>query len=272
MFCMNCGKPLAEGARFCGFCGTSINSNPYPTTNPRVNNINLGTKFVPGNCTNCGAALQVNPSLQAAICPACGTPFIVQQAVNNFNVHSTGNISVQNAVISMSGVNAESYVKRAIGLEQQYDYIKALEFYNKALDADPCNQAALTSVARINRLIDDYCFKVRTVYSFLSSGELMLKKDRLEYITNNGKVTTYDLSLMTDIITSGGYMKFVYSGDKNRPVSFDCGMNASDWVAAVVKAKNGDYPKIFLEDLMDQSNYQTYFNDFNSFLSKKSIK
>ena len=107
MFCMNCGQQLPDGAKFCSNCGASSHVNLSPEATPSVINVDQSTKLVPGTCTNCGALLQVDPSLQSAICPACGTPYIVQQAINNININRSGNIHIENAVINLSGANAE---------------------------------------------------------------------------------------------------------------------------------------------------------------------
>jgi len=53
--------------------------------------------FVPAKCTQCNANLEVDPARDAAICSACGTPFIVEKAINNYNAtihaqHVTVNI------------------------------------------------------------------------------------------------------------------------------------------------------------------------------------
>lgn len=40
--------------------------------------------IVKAQCTNCGAALEVDQSLEAAICPFCNTPYIVEKAINNY--------------------------------------------------------------------------------------------------------------------------------------------------------------------------------------------
>lgn len=102
MFCMNCGQTLPDGAKFCKFCGTPQDAIAPAATTPSTINLDQSTKLVPGTCTNCGASLQVDPSLQAAICPACGTPYIVQQAINNFNINSSGSINIEKAVINAS--------------------------------------------------------------------------------------------------------------------------------------------------------------------------
>lgn len=42
-------------------------------------------KMVPAICTQCGAKLEVDNSKDAAICPYCNTPFIVEKAINKYN-------------------------------------------------------------------------------------------------------------------------------------------------------------------------------------------
>jgi hypothetical protein len=37
-------------------------------------------------CTNCGANIQVDPALDAAVCSYCGAAFIVEKAINNYNI------------------------------------------------------------------------------------------------------------------------------------------------------------------------------------------
>ena len=41
--------------------------------------------FVQAKCTNCGANLEVDNSKDAAICPYCHTPYVVEKAINNYN-------------------------------------------------------------------------------------------------------------------------------------------------------------------------------------------
>lgn len=54
-------------------------------------------------CTNCGANLEVDSSKEAAVCPFCGTAYIVEKAINNYNVK---NINAQSVYI-MSDNEAE---------------------------------------------------------------------------------------------------------------------------------------------------------------------
>ena len=75
MFCMNCGAKLQEGTKFCMNCGMAIGENKSNET-----------KLVPAKCTNCNAPLEVDATQSAAICPYCKTPYIVEQAIHNYNI------------------------------------------------------------------------------------------------------------------------------------------------------------------------------------------
>ena len=52
--------------------------------------------LVDAKCTNCGGTLQVDSAKEAAVCPFCGSAFIVEKAIQNFNI--TNNVVVNNNV------------------------------------------------------------------------------------------------------------------------------------------------------------------------------
>nr|MCR4594117.1 hypothetical protein [Clostridiales bacterium] len=60
--------------------------------------------LVQAKCTNCGANLEVDNTKDAAICPACNTPYIVEKAINNYN----NTININNATFNVSGVNLDN--------------------------------------------------------------------------------------------------------------------------------------------------------------------
>ena len=41
-------------------------------------------KMVPAICTQCGGKIEVDNSKDAAICPYCGTAFVVEKAINKY--------------------------------------------------------------------------------------------------------------------------------------------------------------------------------------------
>ena len=70
--------------------------------------------LVQAKCTNCGANLEVDNTKDAAVCPSCGTPFIVEKAINNYN--TTNNIRAD--VVNVYGGNGADFVIRAGTLEK----------------------------------------------------------------------------------------------------------------------------------------------------------
>ena len=51
--------------------------------------------LVKAQCTNCGATLEVDNTKDAAMCPYCKTPYIVEKAINNYTTNITNNIQAQ---------------------------------------------------------------------------------------------------------------------------------------------------------------------------------
>ena len=71
-------------------------------------------ELVPGICTQCGATLSADNSKDCMICPYCGTPFIVEKAINHFQ--NTYNIS--NSVVHIYGGESRDFSVRAGVLER----------------------------------------------------------------------------------------------------------------------------------------------------------
>lgn len=70
--------------------------------------------FVDAKCTNCGAVIKVDNTKDALICQYCGSAFIVEKAINNYNV--TNNINAK--VVNIYGGNSADFVIRAGVLEK----------------------------------------------------------------------------------------------------------------------------------------------------------
>lgn len=70
--------------------------------------------LVQAKCTNCGANLEINNTLDAAVCPYCGAAFIVEKAINNFN--TTNHINA--GVVNVYGGNSADFVIRGGVLEK----------------------------------------------------------------------------------------------------------------------------------------------------------
>ncbi len=54
--------------------------------------------LVNAKCTNCGASLEIDNSKDAMICPHCNSAFIVEKAINNYNISNVTNVVNNNEI------------------------------------------------------------------------------------------------------------------------------------------------------------------------------
>lgn len=98
MFCSNCGCKIDDNSKFCMNCGKQIIKAESSI------NVPIGTKLVSAKCTSCGASVNVNPNSEIAKCPFCGNNYIVEKAINMFNI-TNGNFNIDNATINVIVTN-----------------------------------------------------------------------------------------------------------------------------------------------------------------------
>ncbi len=82
--------------------------------------------LVPAKCTQCGANITVDNSLEAAVCEHCGTPFIVEKAVNNYITF----INAKSLTIDV-GDSADNLAQSALAFINSDDYDSAEPFVKK---------------------------------------------------------------------------------------------------------------------------------------------
>lgn len=93
--------------------------------------------IVMAKCTNCGGNIEVDNSKGVGICKYCGTEFVVEKSINEYNI--TNNFSDSN--VSVVGGNIENYIKicrRAISAGQ---LDKAEKYLEKIMEIDFENSA-----------------------------------------------------------------------------------------------------------------------------------
>lgn len=94
--------------------------------------------LVNAKCTNCGAPLQVDNTHEAAVCQYCGSAFIVEKAIQNFNISFTNNITAQNVIIAGKGeMEKERLLQNANTNENFKEYNKAYEIYKQVSEDYP---------------------------------------------------------------------------------------------------------------------------------------
>lgn len=99
--------------------------------------------IVAAKCPQCGANLQVDNSKEAGICPSCGTPFITEKAVNNYQVQVTQNIGT---VINVGETTFEKEKKQAnvlVMLLSNLDIPPLKDRALRVLDLNPDNSFAM---------------------------------------------------------------------------------------------------------------------------------
>ena len=92
--------------------------------------------MVKAQCTNCGGALEVDNSKDAAVCPFCNTPYIIEKAINQYNISNTYHI--ENAVFE-SDNSEDKLLKRGTAQLEMKEYSDASKTFRKMTKMYPEN-------------------------------------------------------------------------------------------------------------------------------------
>ena len=94
--------------------------------------------LVQAKCTNCGANLEVDSSNDAAVCKYCNAAFIVEKAINNYNI-ANAHISAENLTVNIGGESptVTSMMKRAHLALEDKNWGQADGYFDKILDIAP---------------------------------------------------------------------------------------------------------------------------------------
>lgn len=96
--------------------------------------------FVPAKCTQCGANIEVDSSKDAGICKYCGTAFITEKAINNYNITVTNNYDGAN--INIIGGNIDNLLTLAQAAIDASNFKEAYGYSNRVLEIDPSSVKA----------------------------------------------------------------------------------------------------------------------------------
>lgn len=238
MFCVNCGAQLSDGAKFCSHCGVKQESSIVKTTT------NESAKLVPAKCTSCGGQLTVNPSQQAAVCPFCNSAFIVEQAINNYNIQMNGTLSVGSATINVQGLNSDNLIARAKSFEEQDDFDNALIYFNRVLDMDINNDEAKQGVQRVEQKKMEYVFFKSQSNNLFSKPDIVeVKRNRITVTKANGKSEDFFFNKMKNLDFTLVSIQFDYPGKWTSVVlGFNSRSEAQDVVSFIENALLGIYP------------------------------
>ncbi len=74
--------------------------------------------LVNAKCTNCGAVLKIDNAKEAAICEYCGSPFIIEKAILNFNVGQFVNNTINAETVNIFTASSDFAIEA--GVLKQY--------------------------------------------------------------------------------------------------------------------------------------------------------
>lgn len=92
--------------------------------------------LVPAKCTQCGANIEIDNTHEAGVCKYCGTPFITEKAITNYNTYIT-NVTKNNfngATINIGGGNIENYRTLARRAVSSKSYSDIVQYYKKVIE------------------------------------------------------------------------------------------------------------------------------------------
>jgi len=104
--------------------------------------------IVPARCTQCGGNIQIDASKEAGICPHCGTAFITEKVINNYNSYVTNQNDYSGATFNYYGdpLLLEKHLQNARRAKTKEDWEEVEKYYNRAEECDPtCIEAVFYS-------------------------------------------------------------------------------------------------------------------------------
>ncbi len=93
--------------------------------------------LIAARCTQCNANIEVDSTQEAGICKYCGTAFITEKAVNNYNTYITNNNNFAGANINVVNGNIDNLIKMAENAIDAGNGKEAIDYANRALEIDP---------------------------------------------------------------------------------------------------------------------------------------
>lgn len=90
--------------------------------------------LIPAKCTECGANIEVDALKEAGICKYCGTAFITEKAINNYNTYITNNNNFAGANINVVGGDVSNLLELARNALEINNEVDTLRYCEKALE------------------------------------------------------------------------------------------------------------------------------------------
>lgn len=172
--------------------------------------------LVLAKCTQCGAIVKVDKNQDAAVCEFCGTPFIIEKAINNYN------INIEKATI---GPSLETLYKLARRAKDDNNADEAAKYYDQILLEDPdsweatffsryfkiCNYSISNIIPYANSINQSIETPLTLAKGLSDEGERLMAIAQITEYTNNLLSSMYDSSknfLFSHKSATNAYMEY----------------------------------------------------------------
>ncbi len=140
--------------------------------------------LVPAKCPNCGGNIKIERENKAGICEFCKQPFVVEDAINNYNTYNQNTYNIENAEIYINEKNEEQRIESAeIFLTKIGNKEEAKKIFAEVSQTSPGNYKAWWGLARIDT--NEFDFDERNLDNY---------KDVKQYVENAISVANHDVS------------------------------------------------------------------------------
>lgn len=103
--------------------------------------------LVAAKCPQCGANIKVDKEKDAGICEFCGTAFITEKAINNYNTYVTNNNDFSGANINVNNGDINNLLDIAKNALIAGNGQEAYNYANRALELNTnCSEAWITKM------------------------------------------------------------------------------------------------------------------------------
>lgn len=171
--------------------------------------------LISGRCKNCNGVIQFDEGLKKGFCSFCGTPFISEEVVNNYNNYYNTQYNIQNANIKIDTQNAEKKIERAeVFLTKIKNNEKADELFKQASEEAPSNykawwglvRTATNDLTKIDIGTKEYerivQYELKNAFSFAPPDELKEIKEKWDLYSEKIQALNNDYNIQIRTIQS----------------------------------------------------------------------
>ncbi len=107
--------------------------------------------LVAAKCTQCGANIEIDDTKEAGICKFCGTAFITEKAITNYNTYVTNDFA--GATINVTGPDLDNLYQLARRFRHDGNSVEAAKYYDMIIEQDPSSWEAYFYVTYYKALL-----------------------------------------------------------------------------------------------------------------------